>query len=514
MDFRGPLTGIVLSLSGGAVYAGEPVAESKLPEVRTNGGLRFQSEGAGTPNTLSGYIFAPLSQSDSGNVFFIDGFANWNFGGDLNDSNFGASTRLGYRWLSSDNGWMFGVNAGADTTPYEGDYNWQAGVGLEALNKSVELRANGYIPLSNSNREVGRGYSGAYLNNNSLFLTNAYQDWITSYGGLDLEVGTPVARWENGGLWLYAGYYYLDATVADGPDSSGFSARAEARIADNFAVGATYSYDDIFQSKATGYIRYGTQPQSRDASDEISRAERALLAQRGLPVEREIDVRISEVRIEKGTQKAENPDTDEAWVIRCVGSNASGNNCDYNSLTAAVNAGDSDVILVADGKATDLGGGSLAIPKGAVLSNGGNAPDLDTQYGTADLRDIYGAGNVNRRPTISNGTLTVASDSAIEGFDFTSATITNRSTSNVSIRNNTFTGSVNGEGAIVFDGANDVVIAGNTITNPTTSALEGDANGSLIGRGIAVKNGNNIRITGNTVKGATGEGIYIENIGT
>ncbi|QPN69237.1 right-handed parallel beta-helix repeat-containing protein [Synechococcus sp. CBW1108] len=476
--------------------------------------MRFQSQGAGTFNTLSGYIYAPLSQSKDGNVLFVDGFANWNFGGDLNDSNFGASTRLGYRWMSSGKDWMFGVNAGADTTPYEGDYNWQAGVGLEALNKNVELRANGYIPLSDSNKEVGRGYSGAYLSNNSLYLKNTYQDWITSYGGLDLEVGTPVARWDQGGLWLYAGYYYLDATVADGPDSSGFSARAEARIADNFAVGATYSYDDIFESKATGYIRYGTQPLNGDAGAEISRAERALLAQRGLPVEREIDVRISQVRINKGTQKADNPDTNEDWVIRCVGSNASGNDCDYTSLTAAVNAGNSDVILVADGNATDLGGSSLAIPKSAVLSNGRNAPDLDTQYGTADLREIYGAGSVNRTPTISNGTLTVASDSAIEGFSFTNASITNRSTSNVSIRNNTFTGSVDGEGAIVFDGANDVVIAGNTITNPTTSALEGDANGSLIGRGIAVKNGNNIRITGNTVKGATGEGIYIENIGT
>ena len=105
--------------------------------------------------------------------------------------------------------------------------------------------------------------------------------------------------------------------------------------------------------------------------------------------------------------------------------------------------------------------------------------NLDTQYGGVDLRDIYGAGNSNRMPTISS-TLTVGSDTTID-FDFTNASITNRSTSNVSIRNNTFTGSVNGESAIVFDGATNVVIAGNTITSPTTSALEGDANGGLIG---------------------------------
>lgn len=508
------LLGLVFGLSGTAALADEPSGEDLIPKVRSNGGLRFQSEGAGTPNTLSGYIFAPLSQSESGSVLFVDGFANWNFGGELNDSNFGASTRLGYRWMSSDNAWLFGVNAGADTTPYEGDYSWQAGVGLEAFKKNIEIRANGYIPLSNGNKEVGSGFSGAYLSNNNLYLSNAYQDWITSYGGLDLEVGTPVASWDNGGLWLYAGYYYLDATVANGPDSSGFSARAEARIADNLAVGATFSYDDIFESKATGYIRYGTQPLKGDAAAEISRAEQALLAQRGLPVEREIDVRISQVRIDKGTQKAENPKTDDAWVIRCVGTNASGNDCDYSTVTAAVNAGDSDVILVADGRSLDLLGGSLAIPKDAILSNGGNAPNLDTPYGTADLGDIYGAGNANNRPAIINGTLTVASDSAIEGFDFTNASITNRSTSDVRIQNNTFTGSSNGEGAIVFDGATDVLIAGNTITNPTTSALEGDPNGSLIGRGIAVTNGNNIQITGNTISGATAEAIYVENIGT
>jgi hypothetical protein len=135
--------------------------------------LRFQSDGAGIPNTLSGYIVAPLHQSENGNILFIDGFANWNFGGELSDSSFGASTRLGYRWLNDDRSWMLGANAGVDTTPYQGDYNWQAGLGLEALNRSVEIRANGYIPLSNSNEEVGRGYSGAYLSNNNLFLTGA-----------------------------------------------------------------------------------------------------------------------------------------------------------------------------------------------------------------------------------------------------------------------------------------------------------------------------------------------------
>jgi parallel beta-helix repeat protein len=516
------LIGLILSVLGTAALADESKSDSKVPKVLTNGGLRFQSEGAGIPNTLSGYIVAPLHQSENGNVLFIDGFANWNFGGELSDSSFGASTRIGYRWLNDARSWMLGANAGVDTTPYQDDYNWQAGLGLEALNRNVEIRANGYIPLRNSNEEVGRGFSGAYLSNNNLFLTGAYQDWITSYGGFDLEAGTPVARWAQGGLWLYAGYYYLDATVADGPATSGFSARAEARIANNFAVGATYSYDDIFQSKATGYIRYGTQPQTRDTAAEISRAEADLLAQRGLPVEREIDVRISEVRIQ-GTQLAQNPETNNAWVIRCVGTNASGNDCNYNSLTAAVNAGSSDVILVADGRATNLNGGSLAIPEGAVLSNGSNAPTINTQYGTANLSTIYGVGNANTKPTITNGTLTVASNTTISGFAFTNASITNRSTSNLLIANNTFTGSADGNGAINLDGVTNLTISGNTITDPTASTLTWTsvpfndgvtASSSQIARGISVKNSDNINILNNTISNAIAEGIYIQDIGT
>ena len=91
MRFRSAAVGLALILSGTAAHA-EDSTDRSVPQVKTNGGLRFQSQGAGTFNTLSGYIYAPLSQSKDGNVLFVDGFANWNFGGDLNDSNFGASS--------------------------------------------------------------------------------------------------------------------------------------------------------------------------------------------------------------------------------------------------------------------------------------------------------------------------------------------------------------------------------------------------------------------------------------
>ncbi len=503
-----------LILHGSAVFAEELAPEIiTIPEVQLNGGLRFQSEGSGTANNVSGYIFAPLSQGENGEVFFVDGFANWNFGGDLDESGLGASSRVGYRWLNDKRDWMFGINTGTDTTPIDGDYHWQAGVGIEAMNEHFEVSANGYIPLSNQSKEVDTGYSGAYLKNNSLYLKNTYEEVTTSFGGLDLEIGTPIASWDEGGFWIYAGYYFLQATVDDGPESSGFTTRAEARISNNFAIGATYSYDDIFASKATGYIRYGSRPLDRNFKGEIDRAQKQLLARRGLPVEREIDVRVAKIKIKKGTQKAMNPAGNDSLVIRCIGTNKDTNNCGYNTLQSAINAGNSDAILVADNKSTNLDGNTLHLPDNAILSNGQNAPTLKTNYGDADLSDIYGGSHSNN-PAVVNGTLTVASNTTIAGFEFTNVSITNRSTENITIKDNTFTGSVDGNGAVNFTGINNVVIDGNTFIDPKTSALPNGSKGSLIGRAIAIGNGNNIQIMNNSVSGATGEGIFIENIGT
>ena len=54
----GSATALVLASAFGVLPA---LAETvEIPEIKVNGGLRFDSQGAGTPNTLSGYGFAPL----------------------------------------------------------------------------------------------------------------------------------------------------------------------------------------------------------------------------------------------------------------------------------------------------------------------------------------------------------------------------------------------------------------------------------------------------------------------
>jgi parallel beta-helix repeat protein len=513
----GSATALVLASAFGVLPA---LAETvEIPEIKVNGGLRFDSQGAGTPNTLSGYGFAPLYQAENGSLFYVDGFASALYGGqmDNNEFEFGGSARLGYRFLNDSKNWIFGVNAGADATGFDDEYFYQVGVGLEALNQGFELRLNGYIPLGETTYEQDyAGYSRAYLKNNGLYFADVKQDWYTSYSGGDIELGIPLTRWDNGSLWAYAGYYYLDAALEQADSSSGVNGRVEARINDNVAVGATVSYDNIFDTRATGYVRLGLTGKSlaaQSAKSAVEVAEQQFLALRGLPSQRVRDVRVNNVRVNVGDRLAKKAFTNIPWVIRCVGTNNPGNFCGYTNIDPAIRAGYADYILVADGTNSNLGGAQLNITAGTNVLSGANAPIINTQFGLVNLKTVYGVGS-GAAPSISNGILGIGSNTTIEGFNFVNASITNYSTSNVRIAGNSFLGSYDGKGAIQFDGVTNAVIENNTITNPTTSALPGSTVATQIGRGISVVNGDNIQIKGNTITGATAEGIFIENIGT
>jgi hypothetical protein len=214
--------------------------ESKLnqiPKLKANGGLRFDSQGAGTPNTLSGYAFLPILANDRGDILFAESYINWNIASDGIDSSIGSSTRLGYRWLTENKSWIYGVNAGIDNRPFQAQNFLQAGVGLEALSPQLEFRVNGYIPFSQTSNLYSTAYNGAYGLVNDQLQLNRSRWFGVALGGIDAEVGTPVARWQGGDLRLYAGYYYLDGDYVSG--SSGVRARAELRLGDKLSFGGT-----------------------------------------------------------------------------------------------------------------------------------------------------------------------------------------------------------------------------------------------------------------------------------
>ena len=526
------------------------------PRVKASGGLVFQSQGGGTPNTVTGYLLAPLSQGAQGQVLFLDVAANLNLGGAFTpdgDVSAGASTRLGYRWLSGDQRWMYGFNAGIDTRQAYNNYAFQAGVGAEALSRNVELRLNGYIPFANQAALYQSGYTNAYLRNNQLIL-DGWNRYVVSLGGTNLEAGVPLARWNNNSLWLYASYYYLDGDYVNG--TSGVRGRSELRLGNQLAIGATVSYDSIFDTQATGYVRYGAKPLAGSAQDAVDAAERNFLALRGLPMQRDVDLRMVSAQQNLPNSVATNPGNGGAnWVVRCTGTttntgtaSVSCANPTLDALLAA--AGPGDVLLVGGGASSDLGGKTLRLAVGTSLTGSGSAPTLATQFGAVNLNPVFGSG-VGAQPAFNNGIISIGSNTTIAGFNFTNTSITNYSTSNVLIANNTFTGSytdnptdlataqafssinvsANALPAIQLDGVSNLTISNNTFLYPQVQTYmsqlgtldsggtapvcnQNGANTSglcLSGNAIRLNNSTNTVISGNNVIGALDEAFRINN---
>lgn len=524
-----------------------------IPRVEATGGIRFQSQGGGTANTVSGYLFAPLSQSASGGLSFLDFSANLNLGGvapQVNTVNAGVSTRLGYRWLNQPQTWIYGVNAGVDTRPAYSSYAFQAGVGAEALSRSLEFRLNSYIPFANTNELYATGWTNAALTGDRLIL-DGYNQYVVAVGGVDFEAGVPLKTWKNGSLWAYAAYYYLDGDYLAG--SSGIRGRAEVRVGSQLAVGATVSYDNLFYTQATGYIRYGAKPLAGNAKDAVAQAERNFLALRGLPVVRETDVKLDTAQVNAPNTVAINPATGQAYVVRCAGSTTSAYqvNCGYATGLDAINAGPSNAVLIANGTpVNNLNGQTIRLAAGTSLTNSSNAPTLNTQFGPASLLSIFGT-STGAAPSFNNGVISIGSNTTIAGLNFTNTSITNYSTSNVLIANNQFTGSfttnptplataqafgainVSADAlpAIQLDGVQNLTITNNSFLYPqvqTYKSQNGKLDGGgeapvcnqngvntsglcLSGNAIRLNNSTNTVIANNSVEGALDEAFRINN---
>lgn len=541
---------LVLTPVSGLTAEPGNTTKAPAPKVEATGGIRFQSQGAGTANTVSGYLFAPLSQSKNGSLYFLDFSANLNLGGvapQANTVNAGVSTRLGYRWLQPDQSWIFGVNAGVDTRPAYSQYTFQAGVGAEALSRSLEFRLNGYIPFANNSDLFATGWTNAALTGDRLVL-DGYNQYVVAIGGVDFEAGVPLKTWKNGSLWTYAAFYYLNGDYLNG--SSGIRGRAEVRVGSQLAIGATVSYDNIFDTQATGYVRYGAKPIAGNPKDTVAQAERNFLALRGLPVNRETDIRLSTAQVDAPNTVALDPSTGQAYIVRCTGTTTSSYqvNCGYANALDALNAGASNAVLIANGTPTNnLGGQTLRLAPGTSLTNGSNAPTLNTQFGPASLQTIFGTSR-GPAPSFNNGVISIGSNTTIAGLSLTDTTITNYSTSNVLIANNQFTGSysptpglstynANALPAVQLVGVNNVTISGNTFTNPNLqsyrSAKGTDENTGqledicgravtrpgftklsgicLSGNAIRMTNGGNYSILNNTITGALDEAIRLDN---
>lgn len=283
---------IFISLSGGVAFALSSsshlpvtaeearsvddldIIEINLEDVvQFNWGVQAELQGAGTPNQAGVGLFIPISKSNS-NVFFLDSLINANFSdyniygnsyldSSINDTKvagttFSTSTRLGTRWLSHDQSWMFGVNAGYDSRTMatgvtinnveinnpKTAYFSQVGVNIEAVNKKTNTNVYALIP-------IGRfGYKSRKV----APINRAYG--ASPLATLGIDMGYMITPSVN----IEAGYYYQtnEKDLPDYPSSVGNSGvRAELiyKFSNAISSGIVYSYDNSFKSRISANLK-------------------------------------------------------------------------------------------------------------------------------------------------------------------------------------------------------------------------------------------------------------------
>ena len=224
--------------------------------VKFNYGFQGALQGAGTPNQAGLGAFIPLKVGKN-SVSFVDVLVNANFSDYGNYSslinttvagtNFSTSTRLGHRWLNSNRSWMFGVNAGYDSRPMatgpadtgvnvtnsQTVFFQQVAAGLEAVSNTWNFNAYALVPVGTTNAQLNSVYQGGTLD---------------TYG---LDVGYAITPDFKASL----GYYYQNGDLGTA-DGSGLLTRLSYNLANGLTLGVNYSYDQAFQSRVSGDIKY------------------------------------------------------------------------------------------------------------------------------------------------------------------------------------------------------------------------------------------------------------------
>jgi len=224
--------------------------------VKFNYGFQGALQGAGTPNQAGLGAFIPLKVSKN-SVSYVDVLVNANFNDygnyssiintDVSGTTFSTSTRLGYRWLNGNRSWMYGVNAGYDSRPMAtgGDdtnvaitnsqtvFFQQVAAGLEAVSNTWNFIAYAQVPVGDTEQQLNSVYQGGSLD---------------TYG---LDVGYSITP----DLRASVGYYYQSGDLGTA-NGSGVKGRLAYNLTNGLTVGANLSYDQAFETRVSGDIKY------------------------------------------------------------------------------------------------------------------------------------------------------------------------------------------------------------------------------------------------------------------
>ena len=162
----------------------------------------------------------------------------------------------GVRWFDCDTGRILGGNVywdNRDTGP--NTFN-QVGAGVESLGRYLDFRANGYVPLGNTQPVNAVTYNDPSFFEHFILLSQ-HNFGQAALSGFDTEVGGALPCMEEYGLRAYAGVYSYE-----GPNTSataGGHFRLEERLTDDIDLNLTVNSDPVFHTTVIfgAAIRFG-----------------------------------------------------------------------------------------------------------------------------------------------------------------------------------------------------------------------------------------------------------------
>ena len=256
------------SFAGGETEVNEQKGTGSLEDQLKNlWDLKVQTQGAGTPNSISAGGFIPFSTKTNSTWFFDTklkaDFADSNgssiLNGQVDETNFSTSTRLGYRWLNNNIDKMYGVYGGYDTrTLNSGDVETytltdqkevsfsQLAFGVDAVTDSWKLNTYALFPNEDSVERINSHYKAAALKT------------------IGIDIGKQLTPKISSSL----GYYYQSSNLDE--SGSGLKGRVAYDLGESLTVGANLSSDDVFNTRFSADFNYlfGSK-ESTDKKDDV-----------------------------------------------------------------------------------------------------------------------------------------------------------------------------------------------------------------------------------------------------
>jgi hypothetical protein len=163
------------------------------------------------------------------------------------ESTYGANVGIGFRRRHLEADGLYGASLWYDLESDSSRTFQQIGISFESLFNNLEVRANGYVPVSSGTHI--RSATPRFIGNNIHVGTRE-----TALTGFDLEAGMPVAGLCQ--LWAFGGYYFYtdrDSSLTEDP-IHGLTGRLELRPKEDVAFSLTYAYDEVFESSLFGGV--------------------------------------------------------------------------------------------------------------------------------------------------------------------------------------------------------------------------------------------------------------------